>query len=994
MRDVAAGDEESSVVSGSSVRSMVFSSSDTVHHGLVYKETTPKFHSDASSGLIEDYRKSIVSATSPHSFLAMGGGKTNEGCEMDDSYHSGVLPGQESKSLSRAPAKIQETKQNIQKSDDAPDASIISKCNNCPHCGSSNIYQPSDVLELNAKIQELKGEIDELNNCYYLSEQNLIINTERADRSLQIASLSAIDNENLRDTIREANDHIASLSKDRDDIRRQLQESANREITSTEIVKDLKIAIEVAQSESAAVQAAVLTIELQRLQMILEKMREQAAVSLTEKSGLLSDLESVRAQLLDIENKNKIGSPSKQREMKEKERTLEQLSFSSNEIKRLEKLLSDSLYEAKLKEIEATERSRDSSVAEALRYDAVTAKHAEKVAVLNDTYRKSKKDFEAISLAHSILQIKLQKQEQLVTDYADKLQKKECSYADKLQKKECSYLQLHKALDESNMQITSLTGQLNTMRNNSNNDSLLIIDEMKEKIKEIETHNATLNISVTALQSALNDSQLEVSQKEEEIQGMDDFMKEVEDGLINESLALTNQVLLLNESISGMKSEIKEHECKQKTLQIEIDIQKSNLLETEQAGLMLRSKKETETLENKIIISALESQIASLKVEKTEAAAATTASMDGVKSEMRAEKERAKEEEAKRTREMAGLEAQIASVISSSSSKILELSDSLSESKFALFTLNASYSNLDTDILALKSVVLDLNGKIEMSEKEIIGLKEKYAILLDANALLGQEVKNHLADIFHLRKELDTSHSEVKLYKSDMEIVRKSEIEKMESVMAEKTDAENELASFKLEINDEIDEYSAENEELRKQIESLKSLSALAESKQFSLVESYELEIKRISELGEKTIADRIKEATETLLKSNKALKDEIEVLTESYVWMQNDYAETKTDFSMLEEKMEELEIFNNAERTRYEDQIILLLKAIGIYDSSLDPRDTYFVELFRLQLDEERMKIFTLKNCLVKFSENLSEEDNSSLLQAGIILAQDVIGI
>ena len=106
---------------------------------------------------------------------------------------------------------------------------------------------------------------------------------------------------------------------------------------------------------------------------------------------------------------------------------------------------------------------------------------------------------------------------------------------------------------------------------------------------------------------------------------------------------------------------------------------------------------------------------------------------------------------------------------------------------------------------------------------------------------------------------------------------------------------------------------------------------------------------------------------------------------------MQSDYLESKAECTQLEEKVEELELDGVSERTRYENQIILLLKAVGIYDTHLDPRDVYWVELFRTQLDEERMKIMTLKSCLVQFSEHLSKEDNSSLLDAGIILAEDV---
>ena len=47
---------------------------------------------------------------------------------------------------------------------------------------------------------------------------------------------------------------------------------------------------------------------------------------------------------------------------------------------------------------------------------------------------------------------------------------------------------------------------------------------------------------------------------------------------------------------------------------------------------------------------------------------------------------------------------------------------------------------------------------------------------------------------------------------------------------------------------------------------------------------------------------------------------------------------------------------------------------------------DTW-IELYRKQLDEERLKTNTLKGCMMRFSNLLSQDDNDSLLQAGIIL-------
>ena len=1096
IRDAAAGDDESSITSGSSVHYPIPSTSEKVHHGLVYKESTPELYSEASKSVTDDYRKSIAAAVIPNSSLPISVGDTNEDCELDDIYQPMVPPHQGCKFPFCVPIKGGETLQTVMEEDVIPAAISTSECKYDQCIRIRNTHQSTDVLALLTKIRELQAEIDELNGCYYLSEKNLIISTERADRSLLITSQSRIENESLRDNIKEANDYITILLKDKGDVVRELQESVDRESASKDIIRDLRVGIEIAQSESAAVQAAVLTIELQRLQTILERMREQAAVSLTEKSGLMSELENVRCLLADLENKDKVGTPTKLRELEEKERNREQLSDSLKEIKRLQSLLTDSLYQARVKEAEMTEKLRDNSVAEACRYDAAIAKHRDKVALLNDTQKISKKCLDTLSAEHSVIQIKLQNQERLVSEYADKLHKKEISY-----------LEIRNALAESDKQIIAITDQLNNVKCSVNDDEQLRIEEMREKIIGFESSNATISMSLVALQTDLIDSRLLVKRKDEEIQGMNQYMKDAEDELIKKSNVLSEDVLLLNEVIRNLRSEIKLCEMKNSTLQIElrnnkesheakrstemnplqaqisqltvekteaaaattaalaiVDRQKSRLKEerdkndermaemkvleeqisqltvekTEAAAATTaalaivdrqksRLKEERDKLssisqsgdERMAEMKVLEEQISSLKAEKTEAAAATVAALaivDGTKSEMRAEKERAKEYEAKRAREKAELEAQISSLKA-------EKTEAAAATVAALASVDGTKSEmraekerakedeakrarekaeLEAQISSLKAekalVVSSFSTKQLSVENEIICGKKLVCDLNESLLSLNSQFDKYRSDSCESEKVLkdraNVFHSQAELYKSEMENVRKLDKENMESIIAEKLEAVNELASFKIEMNEEIDEYSSENEELRRQIENLNSLVAAAESKQFNLVESYELELKRVSALGDKAIEEKIKEITDGFLKSNKALKDEIEVLTESYVWMQNDYAETKTDYSILEEKMEELESVNSAERSRYENQIILLLKAIGIYDSSLDPRDTYFVELFRLQLDEERMKIFTLKNCLVKFSENLSEADNTSLLQAGIILAQDVTGI
>lgn len=97
-----------------------------------------------------------------------------------------------------------------------------------------------------------------------------------------------------------------------------------------------------------------------------------------------------------------------------------------------------------------------------------------------------------------------------------------------------------------------------------------------------------------------------------------------------------------------------------------------------------------------------------------------------------------------------------------------------------------------------------------------------------------------------------------------------------------------------------------------------------------------------------------------------------------------------------MENRIENLEDEKEVESQKHEEQVTGLLKAAGLYDRSSfecpSPAsktilsDTW-VDLFRRQLDDERMKINALKACLLPYTNCLSREDNDTLHQAGIIL-------
>ena len=105
---------------------------------------------------------------------------------------------------------------------------------------------------------------------------------------------------------------------------------------------------------------------------------------------------------------------------------------------------------------------------------------------------------------------------------------------------------------------------------------------------------------------------------------------------------------------------------------------------------------------------------------------------------------------------------------------------------------------------------------------------------------------------------------------------------------------------------------------------------------------------------------------------------------------------EFQTKITSMIERIIEIEDESDLEHYNHEQQTIKLLKAAGIYEKSgYDFRDsdnnlTYsdaWGDLFREQTDEERIKVMALKKCLIQFSNQLTEEENCELLDAGVVL-------
>jgi hypothetical protein len=111
---------------------------------------------------------------------------------------------------------------------------------------------------------------------------------------------------------------------------------------------------------------------------------------------------------------------------------------------------------------------------------------------------------------------------------------------------------------------------------------------------------------------------------------------------------------------------------------------------------------------------------------------------------------------------------------------------------------------------------------------------------------------------------------------------------------------------------------------------------------------------------------------------------------------LQGTASDAQKENSFLLRKVLDLEGTLGKEQQENEEQVISLLKAVGLYDpAKYDPKNRNAVhskgvswaEHCRKQLDEERIRILTLKHVLMKFSGKLTRDDNQALLRAGIIL-------
>lgn len=154
------------------------------------------------------------------------------------------------------------------------------------------------------------------------------------------------------------------------------------------------------------------------------------------------------------------------------------------------------------------------------------------------------------------------------------------------------------------------------------------------------------------------------------------------------------------------------------------------------------------------------------------------------------------------------------------------------------------------------------------------------------------------------------------------------------------------------------------------------------------------------------------------LIKTNSAmmeeeLREKLEIAEGNVIKSNNEVIAMEMLKLAMENRIDQLEDEKELTFQKHENQISAFVKSAGLQDRSknnendinndngfiggLGGRDDdelcsrvlseTWIDMYRKQLDEERLKTNTLKGCMMRFATLLSKDDNDSLLQAGIIL-------
>ena len=266
-----------------------------------------------------------------------------------------------------------------------------------------------EIVEILNKNKLLQAEVDDLTCQLFRAGKKLSTANERAESVQDREVLSAAEIQSLKDALREGDSRycekdarIAKLAEEKRDLKLQLVWAGQTESNLNNTIASLRKDVHVAQCESAAVQAAVLTIEMQKLQSTMAKMKQQASVALTERSGLLTDLENTKALLAESEGKLLLVKNEKKLARAEEDQRdyLEKVAQYTKRISELE----DTIEEISKEKLVTGKTAMDAerlATDSAQRYDTMLSSMKSKIETLSLESRtwKSKYDGEALKNA-------------------------------------------------------------------------------------------------------------------------------------------------------------------------------------------------------------------------------------------------------------------------------------------------------------------------------------------------------------------------------------------------------------------------------------------------------------------------------------------------------------------------------------------------------------------------------------------------------------------
>lgn len=102
----------------------------------------------------------------------------------------------------------------------------------------------------------------------------------------------------LSSEVEKSKEEVLVVSVEKEKLRMDLIESKNNMLL-------LQSRLDATQLENAAVQAAVLSIEIQKLNGAIKQYKEQARVSATEKKGLMNELDAIKGEAAEADARNK-----------------------------------------------------------------------------------------------------------------------------------------------------------------------------------------------------------------------------------------------------------------------------------------------------------------------------------------------------------------------------------------------------------------------------------------------------------------------------------------------------------------------------------------------------------------------------------------------------------------------------------------------------------------------------------------------------------------